>query len=117
MNTLLWVLQALVGTAIFLGGAMKAFADKSKLEQKMTWAKGFSASQVKLIGIAEVLAGIGLIVPRLVGLNFLTPLAAGCLALLMAGAVGTHLKLKDGARFVPALVLGALSAAIAIGRL
>jgi hypothetical protein len=105
-----------VGVAIFAAGAMKAFADKSKLEQKMEWAKSFSASQVRLIGIAEILAGIGLNLPRLVGLAFLTPLAAACLALLMAGAVLTHLRLRDGAGFVPSLVLGALSAAIAVGR-
>ena len=116
MNTLLWVLQVLVGAAMAMAGTLKAFGDKQKLETKMAWAKQFSTPSVRLIGWAELAGGLGLILPRLVGLPFLTPLAAGCLTVLMAGAVFTHLKMKDN-HFAPALILGALSAVIALGRL
>jgi uncharacterized membrane protein len=58
------------------------------------------------IGVAELAGAIGLLVPRLAGL------AASCLALLMLGAVGTHLLLVGGSA-VPALVLLAASAAVA----
>lgn len=58
------------------------------------------------IGVAELAGAIGLLVPRLAGL------AASCLALLMLGAVGTHLLVVGGSA-VPALVLLAASAAVA----
>jgi hypothetical protein len=116
MNTTLWILQVLVGLAMLAAGTMKAFGDKAKLEAKMSWAKGFTLGHVRLIGSAEIFGAIGLLLPRLVGLSFLTPLAAACLAVLMAGAVWTHVRLGDR-QFAPALVLGALSALIAIGRL
>ena len=58
------------------------------------------------IGIAELAGAIGLLVPRLAGL------AASCLALLMTGALGTHLFVIGGSA-VPALVLLAASAAVA----
>lgn len=58
------------------------------------------------IGVAELAGAIGLLVPRLAGL------AASCLALLMLGAVGTHLFVIGG-NAVPALVLLAASATVA----
>ena len=58
------------------------------------------------IGVAELAGAIGLLVPPLAGL------AASCLALLMLGAVGTHLLVVGGSA-VPALVLLAASAAVA----
>ena len=58
------------------------------------------------IGVAELAGAIGLLVPRLAGL------AASCLALLMLGAVGTHLFVIGGSA-VPALVLLAASATVA----
>lgn len=58
------------------------------------------------IGVAELAGAIGLLVPRVAGL------AASCLALLMLGAVGTHLFVIGG-NAVPALVLLAASATVA----
>ena len=58
------------------------------------------------IGVAELAGAIGLLVPRLAGL------AASCLALLMLGAVATHLFVIGGSA-VPALVLLTASATVA----
>lgn len=61
------------------------------------------------IGFAELAGAIGLLIPRLV------PLAASCLALLMVGAVGTHLAIIGGSA-VPALVLTIACGAVALLR-
>lgn len=65
-----------------------------------------------MIGLAEVLGAVGLIVPwatRIVPV--LTPVAAVGLAVLMAGAAQTHRRRKE-----PAIVLAIIAAVIAVGR-
>lgn len=57
------------------------------------------------IGTAELAGAMGLMVPRLAGA------AGACLALLMLGAVGTHVFVIGGS-LVPALTLLAASAAV-----
>ena len=48
------------------------------------------------IGLAEVLGAVGLVLPMLLGIvPILTPIAAACLAVIMAGAVATHAKRKE----------------------
>lgn len=58
------------------------------------------------IGVAELAGAVGLLVPRLAGL------AASCLALLMLGAVATHLFVIGGSA-VLAVVLLVASATVA----
>jgi len=117
VNIALWVLQGLVGFAVLGAGGMKLATPKDKLEAKphMGWAKDFSAGQIKLIGLAEVLAAIGLVVPWVTGIvPVLTSLAAAGLVVLMGGAAVTHIKRKEPA--VPPIVLAVFSLAIAVGR-
>jgi hypothetical protein len=58
---------------------------------------------------------VGLIVPWALGIApILTPIAAACLALLMIGAVRAHVLRNEPT--IPPIVLGALSAFVAIGR-
>ena len=116
MNLALWILQGLLGAAFLMAGAMKLLTPRQELAKKMLWAKDFSDGGVKLIGLAEVLGAVGLVLPWLLGIGrMLTPVAALALTVLMLGAVGTHLKLKDG-QAAPAVVLAVLSSLIAIGR-
>ena len=62
-----------------------------------------------------MLGAIGLIVPWLTGIApILTPLAAVGLALVMAGAVATHVRRKE--QFVPPLVLGIIAVVVAVLR-
>jgi uncharacterized membrane protein len=50
---------------------------KEQISVGMAWAKDFPPAQIKLIGIAEVLGALGLVVPALTRvLPWLTPLAA-----------------------------------------
>ncbi len=81
----------------------------------MKWAKTWSDGNVKLLGLAEILGGIGLIVPQVTGiLPILTPIAAVCLVVLMIGAVKTHVDLKEPA--VPPAILALLGVFVALGR-
>lgn len=115
MNLALWIVQGLVAFAMVAAGAFKVATPRLKLSEKMVWAKTWSDTNVKLLGLAEVLGGVGLIVPGLTGiLPVLTPVAAICLAILMGGAVKTHLDLKEPA--APAAILGALAIFVAVGR-
>jgi uncharacterized membrane protein YphA (DoxX/SURF4 family) len=117
MNIALWVLQSLLAFAFCAAGAMKLAKSRAALltDKRMAWANDFETSHIKLIGLAEVLGGIGLVLPlALHVLPLLTPVAAAGLALLMAGAVATHVRRKESP-VVPAL-LGVLSAVVAVGR-
>ena len=75
----------------------------------MAWAEDFSDAQVQLIGAAEVAGAVALVIPAATGIAaVLTPAAAAGLALIMGGAVMTHLQ--RGESPAPALVLGLLAA-------
>jgi hypothetical protein len=72
---------------------------------------------VKLIGVAEVLAAIGLILPALTGiLPILTPLAAVGIAILQLGAIGTHIRRKEYQVLPANFVLLAMALFVAIAR-
>jgi uncharacterized membrane protein YhhN len=69
---------------------------------------------MKLIGAAEILGAIGLIVPALTGiLPLLTPIAAFALVIVQVGAAATHIRRKES--FVTNLALVALSLFVGIG--
>jgi hypothetical protein len=117
MNAVLWAIQACLAAAFLFAGGTKLAKDRAALlaDSRMAWANDFSPSQIRLIGLAEVLGAIGLIAPRATHtLPVLTVIAAASLAVLMIGAAFTHLRRHEPG--TPALTLAALSAAVAIGR-
>jgi len=117
MNIALWIVQALLALAFGMAGAMKSTQPKEKLAAQMGWVNDFSASNVKLIGVLELLAAIGLIAPLLTGiLPWLTPLAALGLVLTMVGAMVTHARRKENSALGINLVLLLLAAFVAYGR-
>lgn len=116
LNTLLWIAQALVALTVALTGATKLLLPRELLVDKMRWAATWPRWRIKLLGIAEVAGAIGLVAPWAMGVApLLTPFAALCIAMLMAGAVRTHRSLGEG--FAAAAVVGLLCVAIAAGRL
>ena len=99
-----WVLQFALA-AVFLFTASRKFMGHP-IPVATVEALGAGQWLRIAIGVAELAGAIGLLVPRLAGL------AASCLALLMLGAVGTHLFVIGGSA-VLALVLLVASAAVA----
>lgn len=118
MDTTLWLVQWLTALGFLFAGAMKLLRSKADLAGQMPWVRHFSAPQVKAIGLAELAGAAGLVGPGLAGtLPWLTPLAAGGLTVLMAGAVATHVRINDvPARAIPAAINLALCLMVAIGR-
>jgi uncharacterized membrane protein len=117
MNIFLWIVQALLTLAFLVAGATKAIQPKEKLTQQMAWAQSWSPGAIKAIGVAEVLGALGVILPWATGIaKVLTPLAAVGLAILMIGAIITHIRRKEYTSIAPPAVLLVLSAIVAIGR-
>lgn len=122
MNVILWIIQGLLAVIFLMAGMMKATQTKAGLKEKggerMAWVDSLSDNNIKLIGILEILAGIGLIVPQLTGiLPWLTPLAAVGLIFTMIGAIALHLKRGDSMQAIATnIVLLILAAFVAYGR-
>ncbi|MBW9094520.1 DoxX family protein [Microbacterium jejuense] len=110
----LWILNGLLALAFIMAGSMKAVRPKSSLVASgMAWADDFADPTVKLIGVAELVGGIGLILPLLTGIApILTPIAATALAVVMIGAIAVHVRRKENA--TPSVVLAVLSIASAV---
>lgn len=117
MNAALWVVQGLLAVAFLGAGVMKATQPKEKLAANMGWVEDFSGSTVRLIGVVEVLAAVGLVLPAVTGIApVLTPLAAVGLAVVMVLAAITHARRGEAQLIGVNLVLLLLSAFVAWGR-
>ncbi|MBR9921054.1 MAG: DoxX family protein [Bacteroidetes bacterium] len=103
MNILLWVLQGFLAVMMLMPGFMKLSNTNAQLIQKgngrMDWAEDVSPGGMKIIGLLEVLAAIGLILPMSTGIYpVLTVWAAIGVILIMIGAIALHLRRGDGAK-------------------
>ncbi|MGS2645634.1 DoxX family protein [Streptosporangium sp. LJ11] len=117
MNIALWVVQGLLALAFLFAGLTKATKSRADLSGQMPWVEDFSDGQVRIIGILEVLAGVGLILPAVTGiLPVLTPIAAAALVITMIGALVVHLRRKEYPGIVVNVVLLVLAAFVAWGR-
>ena len=117
LSVVLWILQVLLALLFIWSGRLKLVAPAEKLA-------GPPGSVVlpilflRFIGLAELLGGIGLILPGLLRIKpGLTSLAAAGLVIIMIGAVVVTLMGSGGAGLavIPAVV-GLLAAFIAYGR-
>ncbi|MBZ5492259.1 MAG: DoxX family protein [Acidobacteriia bacterium] len=119
MNVALWVMQTILAFGFVFGGLNKIVQPKEKLAEKFRWfwVNDFSAGAVKLIGVAEVAGGIGIVLPTLLNIApLLTPIAGISLAILMLGALVVHLRRKENSEAVAPLVLVFVFLSIAYGR-
>ena len=121
MNTLLWVLQVLWGTYFSVNGFGKVSClDPVVWERaldKVPWFSAVPQGLFILIGAAELLGGLGLILPALTRVRpILTPVAASGLTLVMIFAAGFHIMRGEYAAVPINVVLGSVAAFIAYGR-
>ncbi|MEU3255386.1 DoxX family protein [Streptomyces sp. NPDC006997] len=118
MNMTLWIVASVLGAAFLAGGAMKLAQPKEKLAASgWDWVEDFDGGVVKAIGVLEVLAGVGLILPATLDVApVMVPLAATGLAVLMALAAATHIRRKEQQGAVVAVVLLAVAVFVAWGR-
>jgi len=118
MNTVVWIAQILLALAFAGSGISKLVQPYERLATQMPYVTDFTPDVIRGIGTLEILGAIGVVVPALTGiLPWLTPLAAGGLAVNMGGAMATHLRRKEYAMIVANLVLMGLAMFVVYGRL
>jgi uncharacterized membrane protein YphA (DoxX/SURF4 family) len=116
MNILLWVLQVLLGVYFFMTG-VQHFVLSPNLPPQMAWMYELPAGLHYFSGAAEILAGLGLVLPGLTRIQTrLTPLAGLGLVLVMLGAGVWHLTRGEPINIVMNLVLASLAGFVAYGR-
>ncbi|WP_166877823.1 DoxX family protein [Salinibacterium sp. ZJ450] len=117
MEIALWIVAGIAALLFLAAGAMKALQPKEKLATSMGWVNDFSASQVKLIGMAEVLGAVALVLPPIVGIApILVPISATAVAVLMVGAIVVHARRSEKQVIPVNVVLLLLALFVAVGR-
>jgi len=117
VNVVLWIAAGVLALGMLASGAIKALRPKQALRPRMGWVDDFPLWGVKAIGILEVLAAIGLILPPALGLApILAPLAATGLVLIMIGAIVVHARRKETETLPVNVLLLLLAAFVAWGR-
>lgn len=119
MNLALWIVAIVLAVGFAASGLMKLLVPKDKLvEFGQGWAQDVSKSAIRLIGVAELLGAAGLILPAVTHIApILVPLAAIGLILVMVGAAVVHGRRGEALNIVVNLLLLALAAFVAWGRL
>lgn len=119
MNLALWIIAIVLAVGFAASGLMKIIRTKEQLVASgFGWAEDYSPSAIRLIGVAEVLGAIGLILPAVVHIApVLVPLAAIGLALTMVGAAVMHARRKEAPMIAVNAVLLTLAVIVAWGRL
>lgn len=94
-----WIAAGLVAVLYLGAGATKLVRPRQALlAAGMGWTATVPSPAVKLIGAAEVLGAVGLVVPVAGGVaGALSPIAGACLSVLMAGAIVVHLRRGESA--------------------
>ena len=96
MNTIIWMIQSVLAFMFGMAGIVKLAMPKSKVEDRIDWAKEYSGPTIMFIGTFELLGALGLILPMALHiLPVLTPVAASALVLLMLLAIPTHFRRKE----------------------
>jgi uncharacterized membrane protein YphA (DoxX/SURF4 family) len=114
MNRALWIVQGLLGLFFALGsGAAKLLLPPEALPMPIP----LPYAVMVFVGVAEVLGGLGLILPGLTRIRTgLTPLAAAGLVLVTIGATAYQLAAGQPESAVFAAVVGLLCAFVGYGR-
>jgi hypothetical protein len=120
MDTVITVIQVVL-TLIFTGGGLTKltlpYARFTKLPFQ-AWANDFKPQHIRLIGVLEACAVVGMFVPLfLPTLTILTPLVAVGMALVMAGAIATHLRRAEYLNMAGNLTWLGLALFLAYGKL
>jgi hypothetical protein len=117
VNTALWIVQILLAVIFTFTGVGKLINSKEQISLILRWVDDFSPEVIKAIGVVEVLAVLGLILPSLTRiLPWLTPLAAVGIMIDMVVAALVHARLGETSLVIFTIVLFFLAAFVAYGR-
>lgn len=119
MNLALWIAAGLLALVALAGGISKSFVPLEKLSQHdgAAWTRGVRPAFVRTLGVLELLAAIGLVLPAVVDVApVMVPITAACWVVLMIGAMITHGRLGQGKLVLVNVVYLALAVFIVVGR-
>jgi uncharacterized membrane protein YphA (DoxX/SURF4 family) len=118
MNLALWIVASVLAASFAGSGLMKLLVPKEKLVSSgQGWAQDVTETNVRLIGLVELLGAAGLILPAVTHIApVLVPLAAVGLALVMVGAAVVHARRNEPLNVGVNAVLLALAVFVAWGR-
>lgn len=117
LHIILWVLQVLLAAAFLMFGLMKLTTPIAQLAGSLPWVTDVPAGLVRVIGLAEVVGALGLILPSVTRIRpNLTPLAALGLVAVMVLASIFHVTRGEAMMLPMNLVLAVLAGVIAWGR-
>ncbi len=105
MNSTLWIMQAVVASALTASGFLIMFLPKKLLANKLSWVNEYSDTMRYFICITKILGALGLILPFYFSIvPILTPVAAVSIAIFMVFALRYHLQ-KNEYKDVPATLI------------
>lgn len=120
MDLALWIAAGLLAAVALTGGITKTFVPVERLAAQHGggWTADVPLPFVKTLGVLELLAAAGLILPAVTGIApTLVPVTAVCWVLLMMGAMVTHGQRGEYPLVLLNVAYLALAAFVAWGRL
>jgi uncharacterized membrane protein len=116
MNRLLWVLQIVLGLYFISIGVVHLIQPEG-LPANMSWMYELSTPVHVTAGVAEILGGLGLILPGLTKIRpELTVLAAAGLLVMMIAAAVWHAGREETSQIVINVINAGLLGIVAYGR-
>ncbi|MEM7735954.1 MAG: DoxX family protein [Deinococcota bacterium] len=93
---LLTLIQAPLAFIFLASATTKLAQPHAKLAADVSWANAYSPRIIKLLGISELLAAYGLVLPTVMNVApILAPAAALSMLVLMLGATRLHLRRRE----------------------
>lgn len=118
LNITLWIVQVLMACTLIWAAYTKWFQPIDKLAAMWPWTGQIAPMQVKLTGLADLLGGLGLVLPAMLRIRpKLTPVAAIGVVLLMVCASVFHISRGEASVIGFNIVFAVLAAFVAWGRL
>ena len=116
MRDLIWVFSIVLALIFLITGVSRALRYQ-QARKFFSWVNDVPRPLVQVIGFAEILGALGLILPVATGIySWLTLVAAGALALLLVLAILFHIRRHEGSEIGAPVLLLLMIAFVAYGR-
>lgn len=117
LNIVLWIAQSLLAAMFLMAGAMKLTSPIETLSESLPWVTAVPAALVRIIGLSELLGGLGLLLPSVLRIKPQLTVWAGIgLAAVMVLAAIFHGSRGEFSAIGMNVVLMAIALFIAWGR-
>ncbi|WP_339173790.1 DoxX family protein [Paenibacillus sp. FSL H7-0943] len=117
MNVTLWIVQIVLAAGFVYSGWMKTVRTESS-KKTWAWVNDVPKSLVVLIGIAELLGALGLVLPWALNITpLLTPIAAIALTAVALLGMLFHIRRKEYRELGVNIFFVVLALIVVIGRL